>query len=218
MARRLDHFTSLGFTDGALRLKFDTSSWPGAELMERRGELEELISIFFGAGATLVIEEATPNPERLPFPVTSSKYWNHVAFIVEARGSYAALAVPKPIYAKLDAYEKPDSDTTAEPLANYPEIATLCAPAATKSMAEALVSFVDPLTALAKERGSYVHFLTPFPGDAEATALEARLYAVKEWGTPDTPSAIARKFLGRLHYCDPAQPLLGLRLAKTLLK
>lgn len=214
LARRLDHFTSLGLTDGALKLKLDTSCWPGTELVARRSELEKLVAVFFGTDtplsiATLSIEQGAPNPERLPFPVTSSKYWNHVAFVSHAKGRYSALAVPKPIYEKFDGL-------TAKALQNIPEAEIIHAPADTANMAEALALFVDPLTALAKEKGSYVHFLTHFPGDAEATALEARLYAVKEWGTPDTPCALARKYLGRLHYCDPARPPLGLRLAKEL--
>jgi hypothetical protein len=237
LARRLEDFRSLGFTDGALRLATDTSGWPGSELLNQPKELEAAVKAFFGDGAGLVIDEANPDRERLPFPITSTKYWNHVAFIASQGGTTVALVMPKPVYAKLTVDE---SDTAA--LEADPEILILrhrCdkprqavatdsretgasspqetfATGSQEAVASALFHFIDPLADLARERGSYVHFLTPFPGDGGATALEARLYSIKEWGTPATPSAIARKFLGRLHYCDPAVAPLGIRLANTL--
>lgn len=212
LARRFESFTTLGHTEGALRAKLDHTGWPGAELMalaEQGKPFAEAVRAFFGPESAVELEPAASDPERLPFPVTSTKYWNHVAFIVGAEESSALVALPKPVYAELL-----KEGAAAEEFVAHEKVLTMRVDE--PRLAAALLHFIDPLAALARELRSYVHFLTPFPGDAEATALEARLYSMKEWGTPSTPYEIARKFLGRLHYCDPDAPPLGARIALEL--
>jgi hypothetical protein len=83
---------------------------------------------------------------------------------------------------------------------------------------DALRGLLEGLCGLARTTQSYAHLVLAFPGDDLADRLEARLYALKEWGTPSIPAGVLQKFVGRLHYVDPTRPVLGLRLASRALR
>lgn len=206
LARRFDGMRTLGLSGGVLTVRAPLRSWPGSDLAALRGEVEAEAARFFGAGTRFAVEDAPEDPERLPFPVTATKHWNHVAFLSPEPGGFRALALSKTLYAALDpakAEAEPDGEGVrrfsfregADPL-------------------DALAPLLDWAAALAREASSYVQFVAAFPGDEAADRWEARLYAAKEWGTPRTPPALLARHAGRLHYADPAAPLLGIRLAR----
>jgi hypothetical protein len=80
-----------------------------------------------------------------------------------------------------------------------------------------LPDILADLCRLARETSSYAQLVLPFPGDEEADRLEARLCAVKEWGTPDVPAPILQKYVGRLHYLAPGASSIGVRAAEITL-
>ncbi|MBI5442992.1 MAG: hypothetical protein HY900_17480, partial [Deltaproteobacteria bacterium] len=208
LARRLDGISGMELTGGALLLRAPGRSWAYGELEGHRRPLEEAARGFFGPGTRLLVEPS-PAEEVLPFPVLSTKTWNHVAFWAWSGGVSVVLALPKPAY--LEALRASDPTNAAR---SHAEARVLRheAPAG-RSGADAaawvLPDVLDGLCALAREKASYAQLVTGFPGDTEADLLESRLYAVKEWGTPTTPGPVLQKYVGRAHYASAG--LAGLR-------
>lgn len=210
-ARLFDGVRSLGFSKEGLTAKFDPSSWPGTEVFEAKEELEEEVRRFFGPGTGLNLVEAQSGQEVLPFPVTASKYWNHIAFTTwDAAGAARVFLVRKTVYA-----EKVLKGEELRPGLDY-RLETID-PGCGCSSDNAL-STIAPLADLAagtvREQLSYAHILTPFQGHYVADEMEARFYGVKEWGTVATPAPILQKFLGRIHYCDPDRVPLGIKICR----
>ncbi|GAB4249519.1 hypothetical protein [Deferrisoma sp.] len=208
LARRLDGITGLERTQAGLRVKVPGAGWAHRELLAARDRLAAEAARVFGHGLEIEIAPGPADPERLPFPVLSSKYWNLVAFWVWDRLRWTALAVPKPEYHTrwVDAPEPP-----AAPLALRGEVPR-------GGPAHALPELLDALAAEAQHRRSYVHLVTPFPGDEEADRLERVLYAAKDWGTPHTPGPVLQRYVGRIHYVDPDTFPAGIRIARGLVK
>jgi hypothetical protein len=212
LARPLDGARGLSFLQGAFEAAIDPDGWHGRELAALGGPMAEAVRAYFGAGATLRIVPAPADPERLPLPVLTSKAWNHVAFLAGAGegGRWAALAVRKPAYAAR--WAGTGVEGWRERLAAEPDAALFELGAG--PLDDLLPGLLDRLCAMAVAGRSYVHLVTVFPGHDEADRLESRLYAVKEWGTPDTPGPLLQKYVGRLHYLDPARPPAGFRIAR----
>jgi hypothetical protein len=201
-----------------LRIRAAAGSWTLRELEERRGELAGEAARFFGPGLSTVLQPGPEDPEALPFPVLSSKVWNHAAFLAREGRRAGILVVRKPRYREVWVPAARAGDGPALALLEDPEAAWFPAELpAGEGPEAALPGFLDALAALARESGSYVHLVAPFPGDEAADRLEGRLYAVKEWGTPRTPAPLLHKYTGRFHYADPTVLLLGLRLARARL-
>ncbi|MDW7712308.1 MAG: hypothetical protein SCH98_17720 [Deferrisomatales bacterium] len=214
LARRLDGITGLERSGHELRVRSPTGGWALRELERLRGELSGEAHRFFGPETAVVLVPGPENPEALPFPVLASKLWNHVVFWVWHGGRSGALAVRKTHYAEAwMAAARRGGEEGLVPLAD-PEAVWLGEELPPET---ALPHLLDRLADLARAHASYAQLVAPFPGDGPADRLEARLYAVKEWGTPRTPAPILQKYTGRLHYADPARPPLGVRLARGLL-
>ncbi|PLX40003.1 MAG: hypothetical protein C0608_10295 [Deltaproteobacteria bacterium] len=199
IARLFDGVRSLGFFQGRLSAKVDIAAWPGSELVIRAEEVEGLVKAFFGEESLFELDPADPDRERLPFPLLSSKVWNHIAFLCLSEEHVSAFIIRKPSYERL----RRGDEASLEEAVNI-----------SLNGALALPELVDELTALAREDRSYVHLLAPFPGHGEAELWEALLYRVKEWGTPSTPAPVIQKYLGRLHWSDPDSPPLGIIRAR----
>lgn len=219
LARRLDGVRGLGIRGDVLTVGVDEESWYARELNGRKAELEAEAAWVFGRSVRVVLESRPPRPDPLPFPVTSTKFWNHLAFLAATPHSLGVVAVPKPVY--LDQWLSQAAADSAPDLAaapgdgpvrvfRYPP--PVDAPAAEAWLA-ALPAILDALAALARSHHSYAQLVMAFPGDPTADRLEAKLYGIKEWGTPQTPGPILHKYVGRLHYLAPDATHLGLRLA-----
>ena len=203
MALLFDGVRALGFLEGRLTAKVDIAAWPGSELVLRAEEVEGEVKRFFGGDSIFEIDPADPDSEWLPFPLLSSKVWNHIAFLKLESQLIDAIIMRKPAYEKLrrgDKTQLKEADTRS---LNGPT---------------PLPTLVDELTLIAREKRSYVHLLAPFPGHIESERWESYLYRVKEWGTPATPAPVMQKYLGRIHWCDPENPPLGVRLALSMQK
>ena len=223
LARRLDAIRSLGCRNGVLTVLVPEDSWCLDELCRHQGELQREAERVFGHLVRLEIDLAPAAPQALPLPVMSSKYWNHVAFVAATPDGVGAVVVPKPQY--LDRWlDTLAAGGTPDPTADSAGrgVRVLRHPGGeTQATAEtpmviALPDLLDELAALARAERSYVQLVTAFPGDPAADRLESRLYAVKEWGTPRTPGPILQKYVGRIHYSGPDQPILGMRLAERV--
>lgn len=215
LARRLDGAAGLEISGRELRIRVAPGSWCEAELAARVDLLARLAADLFGAGAAVVL--APGGGPALPLPVASTKVWNHVAFWARGRRQGVA-AVRKPRY--LERWAAAPDPFPAEELAD-PEVlargygAPGGLPPGESPEAWCLPEILEDLGALAREGASYAQLVTPFPGDAEADRLEARLLAVKEWGTPRVPAAILQKYVGRLHYLAPDDRSAGRRAAEA---
>jgi hypothetical protein len=213
LARLLDGARSLGRFGQSVELKAPGEGWPGTEIFSRREELSLAVREFWGEGAVFEVAKTPWDRERLPFPVTSSKVWNHVAFFALEGGFSAVAVVRKPALEKLLAqgggkggtgeFERSGGivwrDLPSEPGEFFPEL-------------------LDRLLALMREERSYVHLVTGFKSHEAAGEQEAALYAVKEWGTPLSPAPLLQKYIGRVHFADSDNPSLGLGLAISLAK
>ena len=207
-ARLLDGAKAIGLENGALKVKIDQTSWPGLELSDRRAELEEEARRFFEGQINLLLLEAPFDPWALPFPVNASKFWNHAAFIrVEPGAGVEVVALRKTLYAKMTKGEVEPGGV--EGIVRF-EFEARPPESGEDLLLDSLPRIADRLCALARGESSYAHLLSAFPGHGEAERLEGRLYGIKEWGTPVTPSAILQKYLGRLHYVNPRLPQVGL--------
>ncbi len=202
LARRTDGISGLERSGTVLRLRAPEGSWALGELGSRAGDLEAWARTLFGPGTRPEVAASTPDPERLPFPVLSSKHWKHVAFWAWEGGRSAVLCL-----------RKTDYPGALEPGGPGPRVEVIEAAHPPGEPWEALPGLLDTLCGLARAARSYVHLVCPFPGDPPADRLEARLYGVKEWGTPATPAPVLRKYCGRIHYTDPRRPPLGVRAA-----
>lgn len=212
LARLTDGFRGLSFIGGTLEVKIDRSSWPGREIAGRDAEFREEAVAFFGGGTALDILPAKPDPERLPLPIEASKHWNHVAFAgFRPDGGGALLALRKTLYAAKMVQDGAEGEDRAETLA------LSWTPAGGDDRAEAFAAalprLLDELCAFARAKMSYAQFLLPFPGHSAADRIEARLYAVRDWGTPSTPPAVLQKYTGRIHYCDPLAAPAGIKMS-----
>lgn len=221
LARRLDGMRSLGIRGDVLTVGVDEDGWHARELIGRKGALEGEAARVFDRPVRVVVESRPPRPDPLPFPVTSTKYWNHLAFLAATAHGLGVVAVPKPVYLdqwlpQAAAGSVPDlaaaSDDEAVRVFRYP--APVGTPTAEAWLA-ALPAVLDALASLARSHRSYAQLVMAFPGDPTADCLEAKLYGIKEWGTPHTPSPILHKYVGRLHYLAPDATHLGLRLAAS---
>lgn len=220
LARRLDGILGMALTGGELRLRAPEGSWGLVELERNRDRLADEAAAFFGEGTNVFLEGAQAQ-ERLPFPVLASKTWNHAVFWVWSGRTSVALAVPKPVYLEWLEPRRLELPAALEQAGSHPRIRVFRRESPSgatelKGAGWALPDLADQLCALAREEGSYAQVVCRFPGDEEADFLEGRLYATKEWGTPNTPGPILQKYLGRLHYASPG--LLGLRTAEALLE
>ena len=203
----------------AIRLQAPADGWAHRALREQGQELAAEASRFFGATMEVNLVTGKADPEGLPFPVLSSKVWNHAAFWAWDGNRSGALVVRKPRYREVWlATAAAAGEEALDPLTDS-EVVWLETSRSTggPQVADALPDLLDELAALARGASSYAQLLAAFPGDEVAEALEARLYAIKEWGTPNTPAPLLQKYVGRLHYADPERPPLGLRLARRLL-
>ncbi|GAB6063787.1 hypothetical protein [Deferrisoma palaeochoriense] len=208
LARRLDGITGLERTGAALRIRSPAGSWSWRELSAARGRLAEEASRAFGEPVTVELREGPPDPERLPFPVLSSKHWNHVAFWAWHGSRWALVAAPKPEYqARWVGAPAPP----AAPLDLRGDVPP-------QGIEHALPSLLDALARAAQAERSYAHLVCPFPGDAQADRLERVLHTAKDWGTPRTPGPILQRYVGRIHYVDPDAPPTGVRIAMGLAK
>lgn len=218
LARRFDGIRGMERAGAELRVRAPTQSWTLHELEHRRDEVAREVERFFGPPFSAVLQPGPEDPEALPFSVVSSKMWNHVGFFAWEGRRAGVLAVRKPRYGETWIPAARTGDGPALRLLEDPEAAWLPAELPQGAGPEAaLPGLLDDLAALAREGGSYAHLVASFPGDEVADRLEARLYAVKEWGTPRTPAPLLHKYTGRLHYGSPTRPLLGLRLARARL-
>lgn len=226
LARRLDGLGGLERAGSGLALRVPEGSWAHQELDAQKQLLETEAQRFFGPRMGTELFPTPADPEALPLPVLSSKYWNHVAFCGWSPRRAAVLAVRKPRY--LDhwlprALRVPDGDLLRETLAD-PDCAWFgystphSLPPGEDAVTWLLPQLLEDLAALARAGGSYAHLVSAFPGDPTAERWESRLYAAKEWGTPSVPSSILRKYAGRLHYAGPGETLLGLRLVRLALE
>jgi hypothetical protein len=190
LARRLDAVLGLGVGHGVLAVRVTGDGWSAKELDRWGPELEREAARVLGEPVRLAIERRPAAADALPLPVVSTKYWNHVAFVAAAPRSTGVIAVPKPLYqdhwvpralaGTLPTREGMQREDKVRCL-RYP------APAATApedALLAILPELLDDLAALARSCRSYTQLVTAFPGDAVADRLEARLYGVKEWGTP----------------------------------
>jgi len=217
LARRFDGIRSLGFSAGTLTAAADPVGWTGRELASRQDEIAVAAARFFGPGTTFALADAPAEPLGLPFPVLSTKAWNHVAFLAwEEDGRWAAPAVRKPAYREHWQAAPPEAWAALDAEGDEALFAGCFAPE--EGPENLLPGLMDALAALARRTFSYAQLVTPFPGDAVADRLEARLYAVKEWGTPATPAPLFPKYVGRLHYLDPAAPPAGFAAARFLVR
>lgn len=212
-ARLLDGVKGLGLAGSTLEIKIDTSDWPGNELSRRAGELGAIASKFFGKEVGLSLFHSPSDAEHLPFPVTATKYWNHVAFLhLGDDGAVGVFGLRKTAYAEL---LRADGSTPGE----NAEAFTFGRPAGGNEPLgrhlDALPDLLDLMATTARAQSSYVQLVTPFPGHERAEALEGRYCSIKEWGTPATPPAILQKFAGRIHYLTPSASHRGLSLAKS---
>lgn len=225
LARRLDGVRGVGRTGDVLVVRAPAGSWSLGELTREAEGLEREARRVLGPGVTVRLEASPPDPEALPFPATASKVWNHLAFWAWTGAQAAFAAVPKPRYAEswlplggaagpAQVLQEAEQDPRTR-LLIYDAPAEL--PAGEDGPSWTLPAALDDLAALARDCGSYVHLVTPFPGDLEAARLEGRLLAVKEWGTPATPGPVLQKYVGRLHYVAADAPPLGVRVARLAL-
>ncbi len=222
LARRLDAIRGLGVHRGVVTVQVAGDGWCAGELMQLCPELEREAARVFGGPIRLEVERCPPALDALPMPVASTKYWNHVVFMTATQQAVRAVAVPKPLYqdrwvpgaaaGTLPPRERLSLEDNVRFL-HYPA-ARPAAPA--DAMLDALPGLLDDLAELARAHRSYAQLVLAFPGDAVADRLEARLYGVKEWGTPRTPGPILHKYVGRVHYLPPDTPHLGLRLAAEI--
>lgn len=218
LARRFDGIQGMERAGAELRIRAPARSWTLQELEQRRDELAREGERFFGPPFSAALQPGPEDPEALPFPVLSAKVWNHLAFLVWEGPRAGVLTVRKPRYREAWIPAARAEDGAALRFLEDPEAAWFPAELpAGEGPEAALPGLLDELAALAREGGSYAHLVAGFPGDEAADRLEARLYAVKEWGTPRTPAPLLHKYTGRLHYADPRRPPLGLRLARRLL-
>lgn len=218
LARRLDGITGLERAGTELRVRAPAGAWALRELERRRDSLSAQARRFFGRDFSVRLLPGTEDLEALPFPVLASKLWNHVVFWVWEAGRSGALAVRKPRYREVWLpTARSGGEAACRPL-DDPEAWWIAATLPKSARPEeAVPGLLDALATLARGAASYAHLVTAFPGDRAADRLEARLYGVKEWGTPGTPAPVLQKYTGRLHYADPARPPLGVRLARALL-
>ncbi len=217
LARRLDGAVGLGWDGTALTVRVPEGSWSLAETGRLRDGLARAVRAHFGRTAGLRLEPAPPEPERLPFPVLASKVWNHVGFWVWDADRFGVLAVPKPRY--LDGWlpaARARGDRAVDP-GGTDDVLWTAGEIRPGNPEDAPAAFLDPLADLCRQRRSYIQFVTPFPGDAMADRLEARLAAGRDWGTPATPGPVLARYTGRLHYVSARRPVLGIRLARQRL-
>ncbi|HSH70695.1 MAG TPA: hypothetical protein VK997_12300 [Deferrisomatales bacterium] len=219
LARRLDGIRGMGVRGGVVTVRTSEDGWTARQLRQLGPELEREAGRVWGEAMRLEIEACPPARDALPLPVASTKYWNHVVFVAATPRGVSALAAPKPLYQ--DQWVPQAAAGTLPPrerlsledrvrFLRYPAAATA---APEDAMLAALPGLLDDLAELARDHRSYAQLVMAFPGDAVADRLEARLYGIKEWGTPRTPGPILHKYVGRVHYLPPDTPHLGLRLA-----
>lgn len=212
-ARLFDGLKGLGLAGSTLEIKIDTSDWPGSELSRRADELGAIASKFFDREVGLSLMHSPADAEHLPFPVTATKYWNHVAFLhLGEDGAVGVFGLRKTAYAEM---LKGDGATPGENAGAFTFGWPSGGNEAPENHLEALPGLLDLLAATARAQASYVQLVTPFPGHERAEALEGRYCSIKEWGTPTTPSAILQKYAGRIHYLTPQASHRGLSLAKS---
>ena len=219
LARRLDAIRGLGVHRGVVTVQVAEDGWSAGELMQLGPELEREAGRICGEPMRLEIEPCPLAPDALPLPVASTKYWNHVVFMTATPQAVSVVATPKPRYQ--DQWVPQAAEGTLPPrerlslednvrFLRYPASGA-AAPA--DAILASLPGLLDDLAELARACRSFAQLVLAFPGDAVADRLEARLYGVKEWGTPRTPGPILHKYVGRVHYLPPDTPHLGLRLA-----
>ena len=220
LARRFDGVLGLAWEGRELRVRVTAGSWCEIELDHWREETGLLAERLFGAGTRVHLEAVAADPLALPLPVASTKVWNHVAFWARGTRQAAAVAVRKPRYLERWTVlaEGPSDDELADPevfTASYEVPSSL--PPGEDADTWLLPGLAEDLCRLGRDAASYVQLLLPFPGDGRAHRLEARLGAVKEWGTPEVPAAILQKYLGRIHYLPPDARPAGVRGAERYL-
>ncbi len=211
LARLFDGVKRLGLTGHALTASADLSLWPGNELNARRAEINGAATSFFGEGWSFELEEGERGDDFLPIQIAATKYWNHVAFLSLGEGRRPGLFVLR----KTDYLGKFLEGGFAALGPDTYLLRRLAPPGQVYGPEELILDFpalLDEMCDLARTSQSYVQFLAEFPGHADAEKLESRLYAVKEWGTPQTPAPILQKYVGRIHFADPVSTLPGLKL------
>ncbi|TAL18456.1 hypothetical protein EPN96_01425 [bacterium] len=213
LARLLDGARSIGSSGRRVEIRAPGEGWPGAEIFSRREELSSAVREFWGAGAVLELSNTPWDKERLPFPVTASKVWNHVAFFaLEGEGSAVAI-IRKPALEKLPAKNGGKAE-----IGEFEKAGGVLWRGLPSKTGEFFPSLLDRLLPLMREERSYVHLVTGFAGHEIAGELESALYAVKEWGTPLSPAPLLQKYIGRIHFADSENPSPGLALALSLAK
>lgn len=212
-ARLMDGARALSFVGGVLTIKTDTSVWPGSELNGRLAEVTAEAARFFGGDARVELVTAPQNAEYLPFAVNASKYWNHAAFISFDGAGVRLLAARKPFYAlkmiKGEMVEEDWAETLRLTWDGDPADPV-------RGLNEVLPELFDLLCAFSRENFSYAHIIAAFPGHEAADAIEARMYAIRDWGTPATPPAVLQKYVGRIHYVNPLEPPMGIKMSQAL--
>lgn len=213
LARLFDGARAISYVNFVLTVKMDLSVWPGIEVGADTELIGEWVRVFFGSEAAFAVEDAPRNAEKLPLAVEASKYWNHVAFLsMTGDGGVAAFAVRKTLYAAKFA----TGSATPE---DFEQAALLFWKGdperePSQNLVDTLPLVADALASIARIEQSYAQIVMAFPGHELADMIEARLYAVRDWGTPETPPAIMQKYLGRIHYVDGRYPPVGLKFVR----
>ena len=220
LARRLDGIRGLAREGGALRVSVPEGSWSHRELEGCQEDIAAAAETFFGEPLALELHVGSGDPEALPFAVAASKVWNHAVFWTWEGARSAVLAVRKTTYAErwIPAARASGEEGLAVRLAAQGEAFVRTYAVPDDGVEWILPSILEDLFGLARETMSYAQLVAAFPGDEEADRLEARLYAVKEWGTPAVPAPLLHKYVGRVHYACPRALPLGLRLARQAMR
>ncbi len=205
VARLLDFARMVSLEGETIVIKAPSEGWPGKELFGRIGELESLVRSFFGERCRVSLLPVPLPPETLPSPVMAGKVNNHALFWARRDGVGAALLARKPEIAKA---------AESKILLNGQNAVDF---GAEFFRAGTISELLDTLLAKMREEFSYAHIIVPFEGHEAARELEYGLYAAKEWGTPHSPAPLLQRFIGRLHYCDPASPPGAMRSAENFL-
>ncbi len=207
LARRLDGITGLERAGDVLRVRVSAGGWAHRELPSCLPELRSRARELFGPSTRVELAVGPSDPERLPFPVLSSKHWNLVAFWAWDGTHWACAAVPKPEYRKaLEGGVSPEPGFLGQ------------GPLPPGGPAAVLPDLLEDLARKAQADRSYAHLVIPFPGDTLARDLETALYTAKDWGTPRVPGPVLQRYVGRIHCTDPARPPLGVRMAQGMIR